>query len=82
VRNFPAELLARNPEAALKGIRKTVAEVVEDLKQNRETVPEPIATKRYSGKFMVRVRRQFTETSQFKLRKPALLFESYCQCAS
>ena len=47
--------LAATPEAALKGIRKTVAEVVEDLKKNREPVPEPIATKRYSGKFMVRV---------------------------
>ena len=53
---FPSlSWLAATPEAALKGIRKTVAEVVEDLKQNRETVPEPIATKRYSGKFMVRV---------------------------
>jgi len=53
---FPSlSWLAATPEAALKGIRKTVAEVVEDLKKNRETVPEPIATKRYSGKFMVRV---------------------------
>ena len=53
---FPSlSWLAATPEAALKGIRKTVAEVVEDLKKNREPVPEPIATKRYSGKFMVRV---------------------------
>jgi predicted HicB family RNase H-like nuclease len=53
---FPSlSWLAATPEAALKGIRKTVSEVVEDLKKNREPVPEPIATKRYSGKFMVRV---------------------------
>ena len=47
--------LASTPEAALKGIRKIVAEVVADLAANSEPVPEPIATRRYSGKFMVRV---------------------------
>jgi predicted HicB family RNase H-like nuclease len=53
---FPSlSWLAASPEAALKGIRKVVADVVKDMKHNREPVPEPIATKRYSGKFMVRV---------------------------
>jgi len=53
---FPSlSWLAATPEAALKGIRKVVADVVQDMKNNREPVPEPIATKRYSGKFMVRV---------------------------
>jgi predicted HicB family RNase H-like nuclease len=53
---FPSlSWLARSPEAALKGIRKVVAEVVADLALNGEPVPEPIATKGYSGKFMVRV---------------------------
>ena len=53
---FPSlSWLAVSPEAALKGIRKVVADVVKDTKNNREPVPEPIATKRYSGKFMVRV---------------------------
>ena len=53
---FPSlSWLAVSPEAALKGIRKVVADVVKDIKNNREPVPEPIATKRYSGKFMVRV---------------------------
>jgi predicted HicB family RNase H-like nuclease len=47
--------LARTPEAALRGIRKLVAEVVEDMNRSRETIPEPLTTKRYSGKFMVRV---------------------------
>jgi predicted HicB family RNase H-like nuclease len=32
-----------------------VAEVVADMQANSETVPEPIATRRYSGRFMVRV---------------------------
>jgi len=53
---FPSlSWLAATPEAALKGIRKLVAEVVNDMDTNREAVPEPIACRRYSGKFMVRV---------------------------
>ena len=47
--------LARTPEAALKGIRKLVADVVKDLTAAGETVPEPIAGRSYSGKFVVRV---------------------------
>ena len=47
--------LSTTPEAALKGIRKLVADIVKDFESNNETVPEPIACRRYSGKFMVRV---------------------------
>jgi|SRR5208283_772212 len=47
--------LAKTPDAALKGIRKVVAEVIEDMKKTGEPIPEPIATRRYSGKFVVRV---------------------------
>ena len=50
---FPSlSWLAATPEAALKGIRKVVAEVVQDMQANGESVPEPIAHKQYSGKFM------------------------------
>ena len=53
---FPSlSWLARTPEAALRGIRKVVREVVADLRSGGEPVPEPIADKRYSGKFMIRV---------------------------
>jgi len=53
---FPSlSWLAKTPEAALKGIRKVVSEVVQDMKSNKEEVPEPIASRNYSGKFMVRV---------------------------
>jgi len=53
---FPSlSWLAETPEAALKGIRKVVAEVVKDMKQTGEPIPEPIANRHYSGKFMVRV---------------------------
>ena len=47
--------LEPTPEEALKGIRQVVAEVVADLETNGEAVPEPIAIKRYSGRFMVRI---------------------------
>jgi len=47
--------LEPTPEDALKGIRQVVAEVVADLEANGEPVPEPIAIKRYSGRFMVRI---------------------------
>ena len=53
---FPSlSWLATSQEAALKGIRSLVQKVVADLKRNREAVPEPISTRPYSGKFMVRV---------------------------
>src|ERR1700690_136545 len=53
---FPSlSWLAETPEAALKGIRKVVAEVVKDMKQTGEPIPEPIANRHYRGKFMVRV---------------------------
>ena len=53
---FPSlSWLASTPEAALKGIRRVVGEVVADMDAHDELVPEPLATRRYSGKFMVRV---------------------------
>lgn len=53
---FPSlSWLSATPEAALKGIRKLVAETVSDMESNDEIAPEPIACRQYSGKFMVRV---------------------------
>jgi predicted HicB family RNase H-like nuclease len=53
---FPSlSWLAGTPEAALKGIRKLIADVVKDMLNNGETVPEPIACKQYSGKLSVQV---------------------------
>ena len=53
---FPSlSWLAKTPEAALKGIRNVVADVIKDLKKRKEEIPLPIANKNYSGKFMVRV---------------------------
>ena len=53
---FPSlSWLAHSPEAALRGIRKLVNKVVADMIRNEEPIPDPIATKHFSGKFMVRV---------------------------
>lgn len=53
---FPSlSWLAHTPEAALKGVSKLVNEVIADMLGNEEAVPEPIALKHFSGKFMVRV---------------------------
>lgn len=53
---FPSlSWLAEEPESALKGIRNLVADVVKDMAESQEKIPEPLAGKNYSGKFMVRV---------------------------
>ena len=53
---FPSlSWLAGSPESALKGIRRVVADVVNDMQASGESVPKPIASKNYSGKFVVRV---------------------------
>ena len=53
---FPSlSWLEPSPEEALKGIREIVAQVVADMNRKGEPVPEPIAIRKYSGKFMVRV---------------------------
>jgi len=53
---FPSlSWLSGTPEAALKGIRRLVAEIITDMESNDEIIPEPIACRQYSGKFMVRV---------------------------
>ena len=53
---FPSlSWLSSTPETTLKGIRKLVSEIVKDIKSNNEIIPEPIACRQYSGKFMVRV---------------------------
>ncbi|MDD2709414.1 MAG: toxin-antitoxin system HicB family antitoxin [Verrucomicrobiae bacterium] len=53
---FPSmSWLAGSPEKALQGIRSVVAEAVADMETSGEPVPEALASKRFSGKFMVRV---------------------------
>lgn len=53
---FPSlSWLAKTQESALQGIINLVAEVVSDMRANNENIPQPIATKRFSGKLLVRI---------------------------
>jgi predicted HicB family RNase H-like nuclease len=53
---FPSlSWLAKTPESALKGIRKVVDNVMRDMQKKGEAIPEPISSRHFSGKFMVRV---------------------------
>jgi predicted HicB family RNase H-like nuclease len=53
---FPSlSWLEASPEKSLQGIRKLVKEVVANLKRSKDSVPEPISTRPFSGKFMVRI---------------------------
>ena len=53
---FPSlSWLAPTPEAALLGIRQVVTEAVADMQASGEPIPEPLAEKRYSGEFRVRI---------------------------
>ena len=53
---FPSlSWLSRTPESALKGIRKLVGQVAADMQAAGEAMPTPLAEKRYSGEFRVRI---------------------------
>ena len=56
VAEFPSlSWFSKSQEAAFKGIRKLAQEVVADMKKHGEVIPEPLGSKTFSGKFMVRV---------------------------
>jgi len=53
---FPSlSWLGKTPESALKGIREVVEGVIKDMRRAGEEIPQPISSRRFSGKFMVRV---------------------------
>jgi predicted HicB family RNase H-like nuclease len=53
---FPSlSWLADSQEVALRGIRNVVAEVISDMQSSNEPIPQPLAVKRYSGEFTVRI---------------------------
>jgi predicted HicB family RNase H-like nuclease len=53
---FPSlSWLSSSQEDALRGIREVVAGAIADMKENNEPIPEPVTSKHYSGKFIVRV---------------------------
>jgi predicted HicB family RNase H-like nuclease len=53
---FPSlSWIADTPEGALRGIRRQVADIIEDMRVNGESIPGPFSSRRFSGKFIVRV---------------------------
>jgi predicted HicB family RNase H-like nuclease len=53
---FPSlSWLTDTQEAALEGIRNTVKQVTQDMKESGEKIPQPLAVRKYSGKFTVRI---------------------------
>lgn len=53
---FPSlSWLDTSPEKALSGVRKVVVQCVEDMNEAGESIPEPLSTKSFSGRFVVRV---------------------------
>lgn len=60
---FPSlSWLAPSPEAALEGIRSLVWDTVREMDDAGEPVPTPLAVKRYSGQFRVRIPPQVHRT--------------------
>lgn len=53
---FPSlSWLDETQEEALQGIRQLVSDVIEHMKAENEEIPEPFSTRRFSGKFIVRI---------------------------
>ncbi len=53
---FPSlSWLASTPEKALSGIRVLVRQVLDEMERSGDPVPEPISSRPFSGKFVVRV---------------------------
>lgn len=53
---FPGlSYLADTPARALKNMMDVVKDVVKDMEESGEEIPEPLADKSFSGKFMVRI---------------------------
>ncbi len=53
---FPSlSWLSDSAEDALRGIRQTVTDVVADMAAEGEEIPEPISTRKFSGKFLLRI---------------------------
>lgn len=64
--------LDKNQEKAFSGIRNLVHETLVDMQKNEEKIPVPLSTKRFTGKFIVRIppeihRKLALEASEFKI---------------
>jgi predicted HicB family RNase H-like nuclease len=53
---FPSlSWLASSRNQAIEGLERLVADVVDDMRADEERIPEPLAERKYSGTFNVRI---------------------------
>ena len=53
---FPSlSYLDENRDTAFEGISELVQDILTEMQDNGETIPEPLSAKNYSGKFQVRI---------------------------
>ena len=69
--------LADTQDAALGGLRDLVAEVVQDLTDTGEPVPEPLSSRSYSGKFNLRVGEQLHRRLAIEAAEERLSLNQY-----
>jgi predicted HicB family RNase H-like nuclease len=56
IAEFPSlSWLSDTPTGAMEGMVRLAHDVVDEMLANAETPPEPLSTKAYSGKFVVRI---------------------------
>jgi len=69
--------LADTQEDALGGLRDLVAEVIRDLTDTAEPVPEPLSSRPYSGKFNLRVGEQLHRRLAMEAAEERLSLNQY-----
>ena len=66
-----------SPEAALAELRGVVAVVVEDLMANGETIPEPLGSRAYSGKLVLRLPKEMHREAAIRAAEEGVSLNQY-----
>ena len=69
--------LSKSQNQAFKGIRKVVDDVIKDMQAHDEPIPVPIATKQFSGKFIIRVSPDLHRELAFKAQEAHISLNRY-----
>lgn len=69
--------LAASQDEALHGLRNLVEDVVADLNNNDEPIPEPLSSRTYSGKFNLRVGERLHRQLAIKAAEEHLSLNQY-----
>ncbi|HUX40388.1 MAG TPA: type II toxin-antitoxin system HicB family antitoxin [Rectinemataceae bacterium] len=66
-----------SPEAALAELRGVVALVVEDMTANSETIPEPLGTRAYSGRLVLRLPKEMHREAAIRAAEEGVSLNQY-----